>query len=44
VDPRVQWSEAKNVWHNAAIRTGLYLMAAPLRWVRQLGKPGGSKS
>ena len=44
VDPRVQWGEAKNVWHNAAIRTGLYLMAAPLRWVRQLGKPGGSKS
>jgi hypothetical protein len=44
VDPRVQWSEAKNIWHNAAIRTGLYLMAAPLRWVRQLGKPGGSKS
>ncbi|MBP7694644.1 MAG: hypothetical protein KA764_22165 [Anaerolineales bacterium] len=25
VDPRVQWSEAKNIWHNAAIRTGLYL-------------------
>jgi len=44
VDPRVQWSEAKNIWHNAAIRTGLYLMAAPLRWVRQLGKRGGSKS
>ncbi len=43
VDPRVQWSEARNIWHNAAIRTGLYLMAAPLRWVRQLGKPGGRK-
>jgi len=25
VDPRVQWGEAKNVWHNAAIRTGLYM-------------------
>jgi len=25
VDPRVQWGEAKNIWHNAAIRTGLYL-------------------
>ncbi len=25
VDPRVQWSEAKNIWHNAAIRTGLYM-------------------
>jgi hypothetical protein len=28
VDPRVQWSAAKNVWHNAAIRTGLYLPVA----------------
>jgi hypothetical protein len=34
VDPRWQWSEAKNIWHNAAIRTGLYTMAAPLRWIR----------
>jgi hypothetical protein len=33
VDPRVQWSEAKNVWHNAGIRTGLYVMTAPFRWV-----------
>jgi hypothetical protein len=24
VDKRVQWSEAKNVWHNAAIRTVIY--------------------
>jgi hypothetical protein len=39
VDPRVQWSEAKNVWHNAAIRTALYLMASPVRWVRNLGRP-----
>jgi hypothetical protein len=38
VDPKVQWSEAKNIWHNAAIRTGLYMMTAPLRWVRGLGK------
>ncbi len=28
VDPRLQWREAKNVWHNAAIRTTLY---RPLR-------------
>ncbi len=39
VDPRVQWSEVKNVWHNAAIRTALYLAASPVRWVRGLGKP-----
>jgi hypothetical protein len=25
VDKKVQWSEAKNVWHNAAIRTALYM-------------------
>jgi hypothetical protein len=37
VDPRVQWREARNIWHNAGIRTGLYLMAAPIRWVRGLG-------
>jgi hypothetical protein len=28
VDPRVQWSEAKNLWHNAGIRTALYLPVA----------------
>jgi hypothetical protein len=28
VDPRVQWGEAKNVWHNAAIRTALYMPIA----------------
>lgn len=33
VDPRMQWREAKNVWQNAAIRTALYTMAAPVRWV-----------
>jgi len=38
VDPRVQWSQVKNIWHNAAIRSGLYLMATPLRWVRDLLK------
>ena len=32
VDPRFQWSQAKNVWHNAMIRTSLYTTAAPLRW------------
>jgi hypothetical protein len=32
VDPHVQWSEARNVWRNAAIRTGIYLMLTPVRW------------
>ena len=35
VDPRLQWSQAKNIWHNAAIRSGLYAVAAPLRWVQK---------
>ena len=33
VDPRWQWSQAGNIWHNAAMRTGLYLSLAPVRWV-----------
>ncbi|MCA9999633.1 MAG: hypothetical protein KDE56_27915 [Anaerolineales bacterium] len=37
VDKRVQWSEAKNVWHNAAIRTAVYL---PVHLIKQLFKKG----
>lgn len=33
VDPRRQWSQAKNVWHNAAIRSALYACTAPGRWI-----------
>jgi hypothetical protein len=40
VDPRVQWLAAGNVWHNAAVRTGLYMLGAPLRWVAKLFKRG----
>ncbi len=36
VDNKVQWSEAGNIWHNAAIRTTLYM---PVYWAkRALGK------
>ncbi|MPZ50639.1 MAG: hypothetical protein GEU75_15295 [Dehalococcoidia bacterium] len=38
VDPRRRWTEAKNVWHNAGIRSGLYVAGAPLRWLRRSGK------
>lgn len=31
VDRRRQWAQAKNVWHNAQIRTALYLAIRPLR-------------
>lgn len=33
VDPRLQWSQAKNVWHNAAIRSAVY---TPVGIVRRL--------
>lgn len=33
VDGRLQWSQAKNVWYNSAIRSFLY---APVRAVRQV--------
>jgi len=36
VDPRVQWSEARNIWQNAALWTLLYTLAAPLRWLNRL--------
>ena len=36
VDPHVQWAQARNVWHNAALRTLLYTLIAPLRWVSRL--------
>lgn len=32
LDPKVQWSQAKNIWQNAAIRTFFYHLAAPFRW------------
>jgi len=28
VDPRVQWREWRNIWHNAGIRSGLYMPVA----------------
>jgi Domain of unknown function (DUF1990) len=34
VDPKFQWSQVKNVWRNAGVRSMLYTMAAPMRWVR----------
>jgi hypothetical protein len=35
IDPSVQWSEAKNVWKNAAIRTVFYIGMTPIRWLRK---------
>jgi hypothetical protein len=34
VDPKLQWSQARNIWHNSAMRTTMYKMSAPVRWIR----------
>lgn len=34
VDRGWQWGNARNIWHNAGIRSGLYTAFAPLRWLR----------
>ena len=34
VDNHRQWSQAKNIWHNAAIRSTFYTFAAPVRKLR----------
>ena len=31
LDPRIQWGQAGNIWQNAAIRTMLYILSAPIR-------------
>jgi hypothetical protein len=31
VDSRRQWSKARNIWHSAAIRSGVYAAGAPAR-------------
>ena len=36
LDPNVQWSQARNIWQNAAVHTLIYKMAAPIRWMSKL--------
>ena len=36
VDPKMQWSQAKNLWHKAAIRSAIYGTGTPLCWVRKI--------
>jgi hypothetical protein len=38
VDPGVQWKYARNIWHNAAIRTAGYYLLAPFRLLGGLSK------
>ena len=39
VDPKLQWSQAKNIWQNSAIRTTLYTLTTPIRWVGRRVRP-----
>jgi hypothetical protein len=38
VDPKLQWRQAGNIWHNAAMRSMLYTLATPARWMRGMYK------
>ena len=42
IDPRVQWSQFWNIWQNAAIRTVLYRMLTPGRWLLTYVSRGAS--
>jgi hypothetical protein len=46
VDRRRNWHEAKNIWQNAAIRSSIWMVGAPIRWLRRrmtvLAGPGRS--
>jgi len=33
VDPKLQWKQAGNIWLNAAIRTTMNKVSAPVRWL-----------
>ncbi|MGH2515009.1 MAG: hypothetical protein ACRDHP_05075 [Ktedonobacterales bacterium] len=38
LDPRRQWRQAGNIWQNAAVRTTLYTLTSPARWMRRRGQ------
>jgi hypothetical protein len=45
VDPRRRWAQAKNAWHNAAVRSAMHTVATPVRWLRRTrGRPGVSEA
>ncbi len=41
VDPKLQWQYTRNIWHNAAIRSTIYIATTPVRWVGKLFRRGG---
>ena len=43
VDPRLQWSQARNIWQNAAIRTLIYTLCTPQRWFKRASQAKNAK-
>lgn len=43
VDRKRQWRMAKNIWHNAGMRSGLYMMGMPARWAAERLKPKSAR-
>lgn len=43
VDSRWNWGSAKNIWHNAAMWSGLYTITSPFRRLRGSSKSTGGK-
>jgi hypothetical protein len=41
VDRGRQWSRAANIWHNAGIRSGIYMTGAPIRLITRPFRRGG---
>ena len=35
LDKQIQWSEARNIWHNSVVRTTLHVLTTPSRWFRK---------
>ena len=44
VDPRLQRSQVKNIWYNAAVRSTLYTFSWPIRRVSALISKNGKVS
>ncbi len=43
LDRRLQWSEAKNIWHNSALRTMMHTVVTPSRWFGRKPRPASLK-
>ena len=42
VDRSLQWSEWKNVWQNSGMRTAIYVVSTPIRWLKRRSSKGAA--